>query len=69
MLKGEIFRLTMSELDGMVPRSRRLLNKDMYLLHTYRVRDIHVFGFRQIYWYSWPEVRTMSYRSSTVDHR
>lgn len=69
MLKGEIFKLTMSEIDGMVPRFRRRLNKDMYLMHIYKVRDIQFFGFRQIYRYSWSEVRITSYRSSAVDRR
>lgn len=64
-----MFKLTMSETDGMVPRLRRRFNKYMYLLHTYRIRDIQFFDFCQIYRYSWPEVRKTSYRSSAVDGR
>ncbi len=63
------FTLTASDIDGMVPRDRMRYSKNMYLFHTYRMRETLVFGARQIYWYSWPEVRRMSYRSSAVDHR
>lgn len=48
MLKGRIFVLTVSDEEGMVPRSRITLNKSMYLLHRYRNRKTRVFGDIQI---------------------
>lgn len=58
----------MSDIDGMVPRTMTLFNKHMYLFHKYRTRENQDFGDRQMYWYSFPDVRRTSYTSITINH-
>lgn len=67
--RGGTFVLTVSDIDGMVPSSRIVTNKHIYLFHIYRILETHDFGDRQMYWYSCPEVRRTSYRSSAIDQR
>lgn len=67
--RGRTFVLTVSDIDGMVPKLSKVINKDMYLFHIYRICETHDFGDRQMYWYSCPEVRRISYRSSAIDQR
>lgn len=66
--RGGTYVLTVSDIDGMVPRVRIVTNKYIYLFHIYRIRETHDFGDRQMYWYSFPEVRRTSYTSSAIDH-
>lgn len=63
------FALTMFDIDGMVPSCKIRNIRVVYLFYTYRIRENQDFQDRQTYWYSRPEVRTTSYRSSTVNHR
>lgn len=60
--------LTLSDIVEMVPRSIRRARKYMYLFHIYRTRDNQNIRDRQMYWYSWPKTRIISYKSSTVDN-
>lgn len=57
----------MSDIKGMVPRTRRRYNKNIYRFHTYKTRETQAFGDRQMYRYSRPEVRRTSYNSSAID--
>lgn len=69
MLEEWQIQLTVSDIDGMVPRSRRRYNRNMYLFHTYRARENQDFRDCQICRYSCPEVRRTSYRSSATNRR
>lgn len=63
------FTLTVSDINGMVPRSRIVANRYMCLFHTYSTRENQDFDDRQMYRYSFPEVRMTSYRSNAVGRR
>lgn len=65
-IRSRTFALTVFDKDGVVPRSRRLYNKAMYLFHTYRTRETQDLRDCHICWYSRPEVRSTSYRSSAI---
>lgn len=64
--RGWTFVLTVSDIDGMVPRFRIVANRYIYLFHIYRIRETRDFGVSQMYWYSFPEVRRTSYRSRAI---
>lgn len=66
---GRIFVLTRSDIGGIVPSSRIIATKYMYLFHMYRTRETQDFGDRQMYRYSCPDVRKTSYKSSAIDLR
>lgn len=67
--RGGTFVLTRFDIGEMAPRPIIIVNKFMYLFHTYRICENHDFDDFQTYRYSCPEVRMMSYRSSAINRR